>query len=288
MGGKSTSEQTQQSTTKPWEAATPALTGILGQLQTGLGNTGLTGTESGAISSIEGNASKGNPFAPAIQSTTSDLLNGGGATEQSGNIGQTLQDYIRRLAPTADGSMIGNNPALRAHLDQIQTDVTNNVNGSFAGAGRDFSGANAMAIGRGVAAGEAPVIAQQFNTDTANQRSAADALFSGGNTTGGLLSALRQQKVGNQVTGAGMVPAALDAPNAGSNALLEAEARRRGIPVQALGLLAQIGIPIAGLGSQSTGQSQGEQQMSGAQQFGMIANGTGNLLGGLGKLGSFF
>jgi hypothetical protein len=46
--------------------------------------------------------------------------------------------------------------------------------------------------------------------------------------------------------------------------------------VQALGLLAQIGVPIAGLGSQSTGQSQGTKQMSGAQQFATIAGGVGN------------
>jgi hypothetical protein len=48
-----------------------------------------------------------------------------------------------------------------------------------------------------------------------------------------------------------------------------------------LGLLAQIGIPIAGLGSQSSGPVHGTQQMSGAQQFGSIANGAGNLFGKL-------
>jgi len=63
-----------------------------------------------------------------------------------------------------------------------------------------------------------------------------------------------------------------------SDAKMAAEAQRRGIPVQALGLLPQIGVPIAGLGSQTSGQSQGTQQMSGAQQFGTIASGIGNLL----------
>jgi hypothetical protein len=58
---------------------------------------------------------------------------------------------------------------------------------------------------------------------------------------------------------------------------LEAEAKRRGIPVQALGLLAQIGIPIGAMGSQSSGTSTGTNQMSGAQQFGTIASGAGNL-----------
>jgi hypothetical protein len=38
---------------------------------------------------------------------------------------------------------------------------------------------------------------------------------------------------------------------------MQAEAQRRGIPVQALGMLAQIGIPIAALGSQSSGTATG-------------------------------
>jgi hypothetical protein len=279
MGGKSETSQTQQSTTAPWATAQPALNGILGQVQTGLNNTGLTGAETGAIGTLENNAGSANRFAPAIQSSVAGLLDGGGATDQSGNFGQTLQDYIRRLAPTADGSLVGANSALRPHLDQIATDVSNTVNPMFAAAGRDFSGANFNALARGIASGEAPVIASQFNTDTANARSAADALFNGGNTSGGLLADLQQRKVGNQVTGAGMVPAAIDAPNAGANATLAAEAARRGIPIEALGLLAKIGVPIASLGSQTSGQSTGTQQMSGADQFLKIAGGLGSLFG---------
>ena len=51
------------------------------------------------------------------------------------------------------------------------------------------------------------------------------------------------------------------------------------IPAQNLGLLAQIGVPIAGLGSQTSGTTQGTQQMSGAQQFATLAGGIGSLLG---------
>ena len=56
-----------------------------------------------------------------------------------------------------------------------------------------------------------------------------------------------------------------------------AEAQRRGIPVQALSLLAQIGVPIAQLGQQSNGTTNTTQQLSGAQKFGAIANGIGSL-----------
>ncbi len=277
MGGESKQTQTQNSTTNPWEPAQPALQGMLSQIQTGLGNTGLTGNETGAINSMVSNAGQASQFAPQIQSFAQNLLSGGGAMDQSGAVNQNMADYQRRLGATADGSMIGGNSGLKPYLDTIRDDVTNQVNGSFAAAGRDFSGANFGALGRGIAAGQAPVIAAQYNTDTANMRGAADALYGAGNTNAGILSGLNQTKLGNQAQGVTAAGAANEAANAGSNAILEAEAKRRGIPVQALGLLAQIGIPIAGLGGQSTGKSEGTQQMSGAQQFGMIANGGANL-----------
>jgi len=284
MGGESSSKTTQQSTTAPWQQAQPALQGILGQLVTGLNNTGLTGQETGALGTLEQNAGSASQFAPAIQSYAQSLLQGGGANNQAGNIQGGLSTYQQQLTPYANGSMVGNNPALQAQLQQIQTDVGNSVNGQFAAAGRDFSGANQMAYGRGVAAGEAPVIAGQYNQDVANQMNAAGQLYNAQNSTSGLLSGLQQQYLGNQGQGVTAAGQANDAANAGANATLQAEAQRRGIPVQALGLLAQIGIPIAGLGSQSTGQSQGTQQMSGAQQFGLISGGIGNLLKGFGSL----
>lgn len=332
MPGKSTqdsatqqsSNQTQNSTTAPWATAQPALMGILGQLGGALGTTGVTGAENNALTTLQNNAgNSASTFAPQFAKLANTLLSGGGANDQApalqaglndyrgaltganGTAGQTLADYTKRLSPTADGSMIGQNPALQAQLDQIRTDVSNQVNGSFAGAGRDFSGANGMALGRGITQGLAPVLANQFNVDTANQRSAADALYGAGNTTtgiqtgnagagyaagtgtGGLLAGLQQQALANQGQGVTAAGQATDAANAGANATLAAEAQRRAIPVQALGLLAQIGIPIAGLGSQTNGTSTGtsngtsntQSQMSGAQQFATIMGGLGGLFG---------
>lgn len=278
MGGQSSSTQAQQSQTAPWAAAQPMLQGILGRLNTGLNNTGLTSAETGALNTLQSNAAQGNPFAGAIGSYANELLNGGGATDQAGTVNQNYLDYRNALTPYANGSMIGNNPALAAQLAQIQTDVGNSVNAQFAAAGRDFSGANQQAYARGVASGQAPVIAAQYNQDVANQRAAQDATYAAGNTNAGILSGLQQQGLNNKGQGAAAAQSALDAQNYGANATLAAEAQRRGIPVQALGLLAQIGVPIAGLGQQSSGTTQSTQQMSGAQQFGTIASGIGSLL----------
>jgi len=278
MGGQSSSTQTQQSQTAPWQAAQPMLQGILGQLGTGLNNTAPTGAETGALNTLQSNAAHGNPYAGQIGGYAQSLLNGGGANAQAANVQSNLGTFQSQLTPYANGSMIGNNPALAAQLAQIQTDVGNSVNGQFAAAGRDLSGANQMAYGRGVAAGEAPVIASQYNQDVANQVNAANALYNAGNTTAGTLSGMQQNYLANQGQGVTAAQSALDAQNYGANATLAEEAQRRGIPVQALGLLANIGLPIAGLGSQSNGTTAGTQQMSGAQQFGAIAQGIGNLI----------
>src|SRR5258708_888414 len=76
MGGQSSSTTTQQSQTAPWEAAQPMLQSILGQIGTGLNNTGLTAAETGALNTLQSNASQGNPYAGQIGGYAQPLLNG--------------------------------------------------------------------------------------------------------------------------------------------------------------------------------------------------------------------
>ena len=280
MGGTSETKQTQSSTTNPWEPAQPMLKGILGQLDSNLSNTGVTGAESGALTSLVNNANTAtSQYAPQIANYAKTLLGGGGATDQAGNVNANYQRYVDQTNPLASNTNYNpyDTPGFRDAINTATSDITNSTNGQFAAAGRDFSGANSMALGRGLTQGLAPTIAAQYNQNVNNQQGAAGNLYNAGNTNAGILSGLNQQKLSNQAQGITAVGAANEAANAGANATLEAEAKRRGIPVQALGLLAQIGIPIAGLGSQSTGQSQGTQQMSGAQQFATIAGGIGNI-----------
>jgi hypothetical protein len=131
------------------------------------------------------------------------------------------------------------------------------VNGSFAAAGRDFSGANSQTLGRGIMQGVAPTIAAQYNQNVQNQQGAAGNLYNAGNTNSGILAGLQQQKLANQGQGVTAAGAATDAAERGANATLQAEAARAESRCRRLGLLAQIGIPIAGLGGQSTGTISG-------------------------------
>jgi hypothetical protein len=251
---------------------------ILSQIGTGLNNTGLTSAEGSSLDTLKNNAAAGNPYTGQIASYAQSLLNGGGATAQAGNVQDNLATYRNWLTPYANGSMVGSNPALAAQLAQIQSDVGNSVNSQFAAAGRDFSGANQMAYGRGVAAAEAPVIAGQYNQDVANQLAAAGALYGAGNTTANMLAQMQQTDLTNRGQGVTAAQSALDAQNYGANATLAEEAQRRGIPVQALSLLAQIGVPIAQLGTQGNSTTTGTQEKSGVDQFATIAGGIGSLM----------
>lgn len=280
MGGTSKTSSTQSSTTAPWAEAQPALQGILSQLSGGLNNTGLTGNETGAINTLESNAGNASQFAPQITDYAKTLLGGGGATDQAGAVNKNYQDYYNATQPLASNTNYNpyDTPGFKDALNTQISDITNGVNGSFAAAGRDFSGANSMALGRGITQGVSPTIAAQFNANRTAQQGAAGNLYNAGNTNAGILAGLQQQRLANQGQGVAAAGQANEAQNAGANATLQAEAQRRGIPVQALGLLAQIGIPIAGLGSQNTGQSQGTSTMSGADQFAKIAGGIGSFI----------
>jgi hypothetical protein len=278
MGGKSETTQSQSSQTEPWAPAKAAMKGILGQLNPMIQDVGLTGAQTGAIDQLQQNAQQGNPFADQIGAYVKNMLGGGGANDQAGNISGNLSTYQNQLTPYANGSMVGKNPALQAQLDTIMSDVGNNINSQFAAAGRDMSGANQQAYGRGVAQGIAPVLANQYNQDVSNQINAAGALYGAGNTSAGLLSALTQQGNINQGAGVEASQAALDAQNYAPAQMLQLEQLKKSLPAETLGLLAQIGIPIAGLGGESTGQSRGTQKMSGAQQFATITGGIKNLM----------
>lgn len=283
MGGQSTTEQkqTQNSTTNPWEQAVPQLQGLLGQVSQGLGNTDLTAKESGALNRLEGGT---NPFTAQIGSYARNLLNGGAATKQAGNVNANYQRYVGQTNPLASNMNYNpyDTPGFKDALNTTIDDITSQTNGQFAAAGRDFSGMNSQTLGRGIMQGVAPTIAAQFNTNREAQQGAAGNLYNAGNTNAGILAGMQQQKLANQGVGVGASQAAVEAKNYQPNSIMAAEAARRGIPVQALGLLAQIGIPIAGLGGQSTGTSntQGTQQMSGVDQFAKIAGSLGSLFGG--------
>lgn len=283
MGGTSTTSQTQNSTTSPWQQGVDVSNGLLGQLNPLVANSGITPGETNALGQITNNAASTSQFNPQINGVTGSLLNGGGANNQAGNINAAFQNYQGQVNPLASNTNYDpmQTPGIGGQLQGLNDSITQQINGSFAGAGRDMSGYNQKALAQGLVQGEAPVLTAQYNQNVQNQQGAAGNLMNAANQNYGLLSGLQQQYLANQQAGVQGVSSGLQAQNAGASTALNAAVQQQQLPAQTLGLLASIGIPIAGLGTNSTGTSNGTQQMSGAQQFNQIASGTGNLLKGL-------
>lgn len=288
-GAGDTKQQTQQqSVSDPWKPAQPFLQNVLGKLQEGLGSTGLTGNESNALSQLEQNSGTAGRFAPAVNDYATKMLAGGGANDQAGAVNQNYQRYVNQTNPLASNTNYDpySTPGLKDALSTMTGDITQGVNGQFAAAGRDFSGMNSQALGRGLTQGLAPTLVGQYNANRDAQQGAAGNLYNAGNTNAGILSGFQQQSLQNQGQGINAADAALNAQNAGPNSLLTAEAQRKGIPMQNLGLLAQLGIPIAGLGGQSSGSSNSTLTASPLDQLGKAVGIGTSLFGGGGAGGS--
>ncbi len=268
---------TQTGTTGPWAQAQPTLYGLLSGVNTQLANTGLSENEQSAINQLLQNA--GN--LPNWQPQATDLTNRFISGDPTGLLNPALQDYRTQLSPIANADLDPmKTPGLQNYLSTVQNDITNQIRGQFAGAGRDFSGLEQQAIGRGVTQGLAPTIFNQYNQNVANRQNAASALFGGAGSVAGAMT-------GNYAQAPDFAQYAAQAGNTGANATLAAEALRRGIPLDQLQALSGISVPIAGLGNQTTQQTQQtgttqtqEQQLTESSQFAqavadMIANASG-------------
>lgn len=268
MGGTSNTTQQSSSSLAPYSPASGSINGILGSLGNLSGSAAsLTPGQTGAISSIESNAAGTPNYSAPIASGTAGLLNGGGANNNNGAISSNLGLLNSNIGATASGANIGANSALQPQLDQIATDTANSVNSNWAAAGRDGSPGNSQALARGIAAGEAPVIAGQYNQDVANQQSAANSLYNAGNSTYGLLNQNQTQANQNFTNGVGTVSNGLSAENAAPNSVLSADSNIFGIPASQLQTLLGSISPVAAQFGTQNGTSSGTSTMSGIQQI---------------------
>jgi hypothetical protein len=219
-------------------------------------------------------------FSAPATSDVNTLLAGGGGN-YSGILNNALTSLQGTLNPYASGSMIGKNDALQPELNTIGNDVQNQQEGQFAAAGRSFSPAEAQAIARGTAQGEAPVEAAQFNTDTGNQINAAGILNNAAQSTASGLNTLNQTNLGNMVTGLGATSAIPGILNQNANNLIAAGGAQQALPLAGVSNLESLLLPIGGMGAQSAGSNTGQT----VQQTSPISNIIGGVLGGTALLG---
>src|SRR5262245_15424095 len=193
-------------TTNPWAPAQPFLSGILAQLQGQLANASLTPQENAALSGLAGSSGYIGQFLPQATDLADTLLAGGNAQAQAPMVSGAYQQYRSQLNPYLQASFLDprETPGFADALAAANADITNQVNGMFAGAGRDLSGLNTQALARGLSQGEGQLIANGYNANVANQLGAMGSLYGAGNTTAGLLSSLNQQALANRQAGLGV------------------------------------------------------------------------------------
>lgn len=280
MGGTSKQTQTsqQQTTQNPWAPTIPGLTDLTNKVSGQIGNAGLSSRQTGALDAMQSNADAGNPYASRIGILANDML--GGGPDRTGYVTGAHDQFGANLAPTIAGDFLdpNKNPFFSNTTNAISSDVMNRVNGMFAGAGRDLSGANLNTLASEITKATAPIYAQTYANERGNQIDAMKSAYGAGGNTAGLLSNLDQTKFDTQREGIGVAGQALDANNYGPMQTMAIEAQRLGIPLEQYAKIAGILGPLGGMGgtSNSSGTATGTNTMSGAQQFATIAGGLNN------------
>jgi hypothetical protein len=282
MGGQTTTTQntSQQSQTQPWTAAQPQLLGLLGSL--GNANTSVTPSQSAAAGALQSAAAGIPDYAPQIEGTAGALF--GGGPNASPILTGAYNNLQNALAPIADPANLNpmNTPGFGAALSALDNNISNQVNDQFAAAGRDLSPGNTQALATGLSQGQGQLLANQYNANVGNLINANSQLFGAGNTTATGVNAMGQQQLSNMLAGtqlAGSLPQLLTAP---AQAQLGAANTAQGLPLANLAAYEQLLTPLAALGSESSGTSEGTttQSVPLAQQL------VGGAIGGLGLLGS--
>jgi len=273
---------------------------IISRLLSSLGSTptGLSGAESGALDSLTAMGQRGSQFTPAITGVANTLLSGGGP-DRTGIVSTAYDDIQKALAPTARGDFLdpSKNPFFADTTAAIGNDVTNRIMSIYQGSGRDPSGAGNLGytLGKGIGEATAPVFAGVYTGERGNQLGAISSLFGAGGSTASLLSGLDQTRLGNMQAGIGAADAATSAEMSGPMMVLQAEAQRRGIPLDSLARELGLVLPVAQtFGTQTstgtqTGQATGTETTTTkkdplSQILGAAIGGAG-LVGGLGGFG---
>ncbi|BAF86847.1 hypothetical protein AZC_0849 [Azorhizobium caulinodans ORS 571] len=277
MGKSSTTKQTSE--TNPWAPATPYLMDVLGKAG-GLLNqdTGATADQTAALSGIKSNAGLLGTQAGNYSDLMSRLYSGGGYGSTAGLLNNNWANISGALAPMTSASYSDptQNPIVQAYAKQAGNDAQNSVNGMFAAAGRDLSGAHAGALGKGITQAEGSVYNQAQQQLAGQQLAGLGLLNSAGLGTSSALEGITgaQNQAGLSAAGLnGSLATILNSPYTNT---INADQTAYSLPVQNLGMLENLILPIAGAG--------GTTQSTSTQPQSLLSN----ILGGALGLGSLF
>ncbi len=255
---KSKSQTTEKAEQDPWELTIPGLTSLIDSLTKKAG--GLVGVTPDQTAAIEGQietAKQGNPYAGQIGQLATDTL-GKSLQPQVGQVNAGLDDYKRRMAPTADGANlnVGENPEVQKLLQIVGDDATNRANMQFAGAGRSFSASHLGGVAKGVSSATAPILLDQYNRETARKDAAAQGIYNASGDAARTTAGLEQLEAQLRGAGVDISKEALEAQGWGPQQIVALTEQLKSLPLSEIEQIANILFPAAQLGQQTQGTSQ--------------------------------
>ena len=280
--GSSSTQTSQKSQSEPWAPAIPYLKNFLGDLDSSRGLLGPSGDQLDAFAQLKQNAAQGNPFTDQIRRLAGDQF---GLQSRSGTVDDAYGRLQTQLGDIAGGRNqdILSDPRLQAMLKQVGDEAQNRVQGIFAGSGRDVTGnaAGQQAIGRGVTAAQLPILMNEYARQQGRTDSAIRDLFSGGQTAATTGQQLDTSALQGRTGGIDTAAKALQAGNYSQEAILNLDQQLKNLPMQDLGLLASLLLPVAGLGGQQQGTGTSNTESSGSSA---TLGGLGSAIAGIGSL----
>lgn len=251
MGGSSS--QTQATTTQPWAPAIGPLNNVLGKVDRLTGTTGVTADQSSAFDTIKGNAGALNQQGQNYAGLLSNLYGGGGYGSTAGLLNQNWGNISGALSPytSADYADPTKNPIYQRMADLAGNQAQNSVNSMFAAAGRSMSGAHAGALGKGITDAMTGVYANGQGQLANQQLQGLGLLNTAGQGTSSALEGIQGMKNTAGTAAAGLTSGLPGILNAGSTNTINADLAKWSMPVQQLGMLSNLLVPIAGLGGTS-------------------------------------
>lgn len=282
---KTKSNQSQQ----PWAPTIPYLTDLLGTIGTASSEPSTpTAGETSAYNNLTNLYSGGSPYTGQIGDLASQTLEG--LPSQSGIVNAAYDQTKNALNPYVSGQYldVNSNPYLQKLVNQAGIDATQAINSQFAGAGRDMSGINQQAVGRGVTQAELPILFNQFNQQQQNQLAATGQLSNAANAAATTSQGLDQQALAARAAGVPLAQSALSSSEWGPQNQLNLEQLFQSIPFQNLASYESLLLPISQLGQQQKGTSStsgtslgfgakllsDERYKEDLQQIGTLADGT--------------
>ncbi len=289
ISGLGTSSQTQQanqaanttSQTNPYGPSEGVLSSLIQAINNqsaplNNGGAGLRPNETANYQQAINNVGQIPNFGPAAAQTASNILQTGG--DPTGIL-RSQASNLNPLAQLGRGDMSGldptRTPGMQNVLDTIRSDISNQVNGQFAGAGRSLSGLNTQALSRGISQGEAVPLLNQYNQNISNMLGANNQL--GGVQSGAM------GNIGQAFNFANAAPGLASQGPLTSEAITQQQNLQ---PFNYIGAATNLINPIAGLGGTVSGSQAANTQGSGTATNSALSQ-LGQGLGLLNPLGAF-